>query len=72
LVLGTVSRKWNLFLKLEAYSYLSNLIKIKITICQFPYIHHLTVITVNLEAESLCVDFQIAETLELTAIMIFT
>ena len=41
-------------------------------ICQFPYIHHLTVITVNLEAESLCVDFQIAETLELTAIMIFT
>jgi len=42
------------------------------SICQFKKAHHWNVITLNLEADSLCADDQIAETLELTAIMIFT
>ena len=60
------------FPEIKQQKHLSNLVSFFVFICQFNEIHHLTVFTANLEAESLCAEHQIAETLELTAIMIFT
>ena len=60
------------FPEIEQKDHLSNLVSSFISICQFDWIHHFNVFTWNLEADSLCAEKRTAETLELTAIMIFT
>ena len=71
-VLGTVVFECNPFPEMVQKVGLSNLTLFYEAICQIAILHHLTVFTANLEADSLCAEHQIAETLELTAIMIFT
>lgn len=71
-VLGTVLFECNPFPEMVQKVGLSNLTLFYEAICQIAILHHLTVFTANLEADSLCAEHQIAETLELTAIMIFT
>lgn len=71
-VLGTVWGKCKPFPEMVQKMGLSNLTQSFEAICQFAGLHHLTVFTANLEADSLCAEHQIAETLELAAIMIFT